>query len=87
MPDYPPALSLMAVIHCLEDKEEQARELSRQLRLKGIPLSATLKHISEKLSSYGKKDEAELILKWMAGASGSYCKNSHGLEAAQINGS
>ncbi|OPY91262.1 MAG: SPBc2 prophage-derived glycosyltransferase SunS [Syntrophus sp. PtaU1.Bin208] len=63
MPDYPPAVSLMAVSCCLKGKNERAKELFQRLRLKGIPISSPLKKVSEKLSAYGKKDEAALILK------------------------
>ncbi|WP_420070670.1 glycosyltransferase [Syntrophus gentianae] len=63
MPDYPPAVSLMAVRYCLEEKNETAKEFLQRLRLKGLPISSPLKKVSEKLSAYGKKDEAALILK------------------------
>ncbi len=66
MPDYPPAVSLMAVRYCLEEKNEKAKEFLQRLRLKGIPISSPLKKVSEKLSAYGKKDEAALILKLLS---------------------
>ena len=62
MPDYPPALLLMAVIFCLEGKKEKAQEYFRLLQQKGVQLSLLLNKFAKQLRHQGRKDDALLIL-------------------------
>ena len=61
MPDYPPALLLMAVIYCLEGKKEKAQELFQLLRQKGVQITTNLNKFAQQLLIHGKKAEASLI--------------------------
>ncbi len=60
--DYPPAMLLMAVIFCLESKNEKARELLQILRQKGVHTTSNLNKFAKQFHRNKKKDEALLIL-------------------------
>ncbi len=62
MPDYPPALLLMAVIFCLEGKNEKAQEYLLLLRQKGVQLPPILNKFVRQLRHQGRENEALLIL-------------------------
>lgn len=61
-PDYPPAMLLMAVIFCLQDKDEKAIELLQILRQKGVHTTSNLNRFAKQFHRNKKKDEALLIL-------------------------
>jgi hypothetical protein len=61
-PDYPPAMLLMAVIFCLEGKNENARKFFQLLRQKGVHTTSNLNKFAKQFHRNNKKDEALLIL-------------------------
>jgi predicted Zn-dependent protease len=62
MPDYTPALFMMAVIFCMEGKTGETKELFQLLRQKRVEIALLLNIIAKQLHAHGKKDEALLIL-------------------------
>lgn len=61
-PDYPPAMLLMAVIFCLQGKDEKAIELLQILRQKNVLITPNLHKFAKQFHTNGKKDEALMIL-------------------------
>jgi len=64
-PDYPPAMLLMATIFCLEGQKEKTQELFQMLLKKNMDITPLLNTYASQLKTYGKKDEALLILNAM----------------------
>jgi len=62
MPDYSPALFLIALIFCLTGKKEKAGELFQLLRRKNVLIIPRINNIARQLHTYGKNDEALIIL-------------------------
>lgn len=65
MPDYPPALLLKAVIFCLEGKKEKVQETLQSLRKGIVPITSFFNKLARQFHTYGKSDEAMIILKAM----------------------
>jgi glycosyltransferase involved in cell wall biosynthesis/Tfp pilus assembly protein PilF len=64
-PDYPPALLLMAVILCLEDKKEKAKEIFEILHQKHVQITSRLNTFASQFRTQGKNDNALRILQAM----------------------
>ncbi|MCE5264217.1 MAG: glycosyltransferase [Deltaproteobacteria bacterium] len=63
MPDYPPALILMAVIFCLEGQGEKAQEFIQLLLQKRVQVTPVLNNIARQFRTRGKTDEALTIVR------------------------
>lgn len=61
-PDYPPALFFMFVIFCLEEKKEEAKRILQSLTDMGVKIAPIAGKIARKLQTYGKRNEALLVL-------------------------
>jgi Tfp pilus assembly protein PilF len=62
MPDYPPALYLMAVTFCLEGEEKKARDIFQLLRQKRMLLAPVLNKLARQLHACGRKNDAQRIV-------------------------
>jgi GT2 family glycosyltransferase/Tfp pilus assembly protein PilF len=61
-PDYPPAVILIAAIFCLEGKKEKVQESIQSLLQKNIYITSLLNTYASQLHTYGKNDEALILL-------------------------
>jgi GT2 family glycosyltransferase/Flp pilus assembly protein TadD len=62
IPDYPPALLLMAVVACLKGEREKAQELFGTLKQNNLQITGNLNKLAKQLDTRGKSDQALLVL-------------------------